>query len=172
MKQKKGVLTIKNTLQVLAKWLKFSLDTPKQLILEQAKTKLTNSYQAYFKARQTFPPWREEFQMGLIKALAKDKDRPIAQTEAQMKRENHQQIIGRQAKFICQKNRCDPIVQTTATNSHGEIYECLQKDNMVATMAKPDLSHLYPLKVHQSMFWNFWKSLKCRIQYAYRAQLT
>ena len=135
----RDVLTSRNTLQVLAKRLKLSLDAPKQFTLEQANAKLTKSYQVYFKARPNFPPWREKIQMGLIKTLAKDRGRPIAQIEAQMKRGNCQYITDRQAKRIWQKNYQDPIILATATNSHGKIYEYQQEDTIVAAIAKSNL---------------------------------
>ena len=67
---------------------------PKRLTLEQANVKLTKAYQAYFKARPTFSLWRDEFQRRLIKALTIDKDRTIAQIEAQIQQENHQKDMG------------------------------------------------------------------------------
>ena len=73
---------------MIAKRLKFSLNDSKTILIEQANAKLTKAYQSYFKARPTFPSLREEFQLGLIKALANDKVRSVAQVEAQMKREN------------------------------------------------------------------------------------
>ena len=43
VKQRKGVLTSRNALQVLAKRLKFLLDMPKRLTLEQANVKMTKA---------------------------------------------------------------------------------------------------------------------------------
>ena len=56
-----------------------------------------------------------------------------------MKRKHYQIIMGRREKCIRQKNCRDPIVRATATNLHGEIYECLQEDIIVATMVKSNL---------------------------------
>ena len=78
--------------------------------------------------------------MGLIEAVANDKDRSAAQVEAQMKQENDQKLMGRNAKCIRHKNLRDPIVRVTATNFQGEVYECLQEDTMVAAMAKSNLN--------------------------------
>ena len=80
------------------------MDDLKPLSVKHAIEKLTETYQAYFKARPTFPLWREEFQLGLIEALAKDKDRSVAQVEAQMKQENDQKIMGRNTECIRHKN--------------------------------------------------------------------
>ena len=57
-----------------------------------------------------------------------------------MKRENDQKIMGRNAKCIRHKNLRDPIVQATATNSHSEVYEYLQEDTMVVTIAKSNFN--------------------------------
>ena len=55
------------------------------MILEQADAKLTIAYRAYFKARPEFPQWREEFQIGLIEAVAEDTGRTAKQIKARMK---------------------------------------------------------------------------------------
>ena len=57
-----------------------------------------------------------------------------------MKQENDKKIMGRNAKCIRKKILRDPIVRATATNSQGEVYECLQEDTMVAAMAKSNLN--------------------------------
>ena len=73
---------------MIAKRVKISLQVPKTITLEQAIAKLTLAYQAYFKARPEFPTWRQEFQVGLIKAVAEDAGRTVKQIKARMKREN------------------------------------------------------------------------------------
>ena len=116
------------------------MNDSKPVSVKQANAKLTKAFQAYFKARPTFPLQREEFQLGLIEALAKDKDRSVAQVEVQMKRENDQKIMGRNTKCIHHRNLRDPVVRAIVTNSQGEVYECLQEDTMVAAMAKSNLN--------------------------------
>ena len=73
--RKKGILTSRKVLKVIVKRLKFSLNNSKPLSVKQANAKLTKAYQSYFKASPTFPLLREEFQLGLIEAVANDKDR-------------------------------------------------------------------------------------------------
>ena len=59
-------------LQALAKQLKYSLITTKRMIEETVKRKLTTAYRAYFHARPNLPKWRDEFEVGLVQALASD----------------------------------------------------------------------------------------------------
>ena len=73
------------------------------MTLEQANAKLTLAYRAYFKARPEFPKWREEFQIGLIEAVAEDTGRTAKQIKAIMEREKHQRVMGNNAKYIRKK---------------------------------------------------------------------
>ena len=43
-------------------------------------------------------------------------------------------------KCIQQKNTQDPILQATATNNNGEIFECKNEEEIVAYMAKSNVS--------------------------------
>ena len=70
------------------------------MTLEQMDAKLTIAYQAYFKARPGFPQWREEFQIGLIEAVAEDTGKTAKQVKAQMKRGKHQRVIANNSKCI------------------------------------------------------------------------
>ena len=127
-------------MRLIAKRDKISLQLPKTITLEQANAKLTLVYQAYFKARPEFPKWRQEFQIGLIKAVAEDTGRTVKQIKARIKRVKHQRVMGNNAKCIRQKNTCDPILRATATNDNGEIFECENEEEMVSYMAKSNLS--------------------------------
>ena len=57
------------------------------MTLEQAGTKLTMAYRAYFKAQPEFPQWREEFQKGLIEAVAENTRQPAKQKNPNETRE-------------------------------------------------------------------------------------
>ena len=124
VKRKKGALTSRTTLRAIAERVEISLQFPKTLTIAQACAKLSLAYRAYFKARPQFPKWREEFQVGLIEAVAKDTGRTAQQVKDQMKREKHQRVMGNNSKCIRQKNVRDPILRATATNNLGEIFEC------------------------------------------------
>ena len=140
VKRKQGVLTSRTALRVIAKRVKISLQFPKTLTITQAGAKLTMAYQAYFKARLEFPKWREEFQVGLIEAVAKDTGKTAQQVKERMKREKHQRVMGNNYKCIQQKNVRDPILRATAINNSGEIFECKNEEEIIAYMAKFNLS--------------------------------
>ena len=140
VKRKQGVLTSRTALRLIAKRVDISLKLPKSMTLEQADEKLTLAYRAYFKAKPEFPTWREEFQIGLIEAIAEDTGTTVKQIKARMKREKHQRVMGNNAKCIRQKNASDPILRATATNDNGEIFECENEEEMVSYMAKSNLS--------------------------------
>ena len=108
--------------------------------LEQVDAKLTMAYIAYFKARPEFPRWREEFQIGLIEAVAEDTGQTAKQIKAQTKQGKHQIVMGNNATCIQQQNTRNPIRRETATNNNGEIFGCKNKEEMVAYMAKSNLS--------------------------------
>ena len=95
---------------MIAKRVKISLQLPKTITLEQANAKLTLAYQAYFKARPEFPKWRQEFQVGLIEAVAEDTGQTAKQIKAQMKREKHQRVMGNNVKCIQYKDARNPIL--------------------------------------------------------------
>ena len=80
--------------------MKISLQFPKTLTIAQAGAKLTLAYRAYFKAQPEFPKWREEFQVGLIEAVANDTGKTTQQVKDRMKRENHQRVMGNNSKRI------------------------------------------------------------------------
>ena len=90
------------------------------MTLEQANAKLTMVYRAYFKARPEFEQWREEFQIGLIEAVAEDTVRTLKQIKVRMKREKYQRVMENNSKCIRQKNARDSILWATATNDNGE----------------------------------------------------
>ena len=94
------------------------------MTLKQADDKLTLAYRAYFKAKPEFPTWREEFQIGLIEAIAEDTGTTVKQIKARMKSEKHQRVMGNNAKCIRQKNARDPILWATAINDNGVVFEC------------------------------------------------
>ena len=48
--------------------------------------------------------------------------------------------MGSNSKCIRQKNVRDPILRVTATNDSGEIFECKNKEEMIAYMPKSNLS--------------------------------
>ena len=73
-------------LKTLAKRLIISLNTPRDMSLEQTEGMLAMVYQVYFKAGPNLPKWREKFQLGLVHALAEDKEKSPAIIKAQMKR--------------------------------------------------------------------------------------
>ena len=52
----------------------------------------------------------------------------------------HQHIVGNKSRNIRQKNKKDPIIQATTTNSNGQIYQCTNNFDMIAAMAKSNLS--------------------------------
>ena len=110
------------------------------MTIAQAGAKLSLAYRAYYKARPMFPKWREEFQVGLIEAVAKDTGRTVQQVKDRLQREKHQRVMGNNSKCIRQKNIRDPILRATATNNSGEIFECENEDEMVEYMAKSNLS--------------------------------
>ena len=56
----------------------------------------------------------------------------MEQIKARMKREKHQRAMGNNAKCIRHKNTRDPILQATATNDNGEIFECKNEEEMVS----------------------------------------
>ena len=121
VKRKKGVLTSRMALRVIAERVKISLQSTRTLTIAQAGAKLTMAYQAYFKARPEFPKWREEFQVGLIEVVANDTGKTAQQVKDRMKREKHQRIMGNNSKCIRQKNVRDLILRATATNELGEL---------------------------------------------------
>ena len=86
------VYTSRNHSRQLAKRLGLEKAAPKSLTLEQANRKLSQAYSSYYKIQQSLPSKRFEFQRGLIEA---DKDKPIKLIPAQIKRERHQQICGK-----------------------------------------------------------------------------
>lgn len=81
-------MTSRAALRALAKRLQFSLKTPKRMSYETVQRKLTAPYKAYNLAKPNLPKWREEFQVGLVQALASEKDRSTKLITSQMKREN------------------------------------------------------------------------------------
>ena len=54
------------------------------MTFEQADAKLMMAYRAYFKARPELPPWREQFQIGLIEALAEYKGQTVTQIKVRI----------------------------------------------------------------------------------------
>ena len=106
------------------------------MTLEQANAKLTLVYQAYFKARPEIPKWREEFQIGLIEAVAEDTGRTVEKIKARMKREKHQCVMGNNDKCVHQKTHVILFFRATATNDNGKIFECKNEEGMVSYMAK------------------------------------
>lgn len=75
IKRKQAVLKSQAALRALDKQLKIPITTQKRMTEETAKHKLKTAYQAYFHARPNLPKWREEFQVGLVQALASDWDK-------------------------------------------------------------------------------------------------
>ena len=139
VRKKQGVLTSRTVLRLIAKRVKISLQPPKTMMLEQANTKLTMVYRAYFKVRPEFPQWREEFQIRLIEAVTEDTGRMAKQIKARMKREKHQRVMGTILNEYDKKMH-DPILRATATNDNGEIFGCENEEEMVSYMAKSNLS--------------------------------
>ena len=83
---------------------------------------------------------REEFQTGLIEAVAEDTGKTAKQIKAKIKREKHQCVMGNNSKCIQQKNVHNRILRATITNDSREIFECKNEEKMVAYMAKSNLS--------------------------------
>ena len=100
VRRKQGVLTSRTALQLLAKRVKILLQLPKTMTLEQADAKLAMAYRAYFKTQPEFSQWRQEFQIGLIEAVAEDTGQTAKQIKVQMKQEKHLRVMRNNAECI------------------------------------------------------------------------
>ena len=89
---------------------------------------------------RTYQSGEQSFRSLLVQALASEKDESPKVVIAQMKREKQQKIIETKSRNIQQHNKKDPILQATSTYSNGQIYKCTNKNEMVAAMAKSNLS--------------------------------
>ena len=123
-----------------AKRLNLSLKHLTNMTQANVQNKISSAYKAYNLAKPKLPKWREEFQVSLVNALASAKDKSPKVIIAQMKRKKHQKLLGIKSRIIRQKHKNDPILQATATNEAGQVYECTDESEMVKAMAKSNLS--------------------------------
>ena len=124
LRRKQGVRTSRAMLRKQAKRLNLSLKHLTNMTQANVQNKISSAYKAYNLAKSKLPKWREEFQVSLVNALASVKDKSPKVIIAQMKREKHQKLLGIKSRIIRQKHKNDPILQATATNEAGQVYQC------------------------------------------------